>query len=110
MEAQVKSFRNFDLQKLIPSEKQFFALHVNSNVMSGAGISKGDQVIIDRQVMAKNGDIIIACLGEDLLIRRLVVEGRVPTLIGQGVPVAPLTLSSEDMVWGVVWYVLKPLD
>ncbi|MDQ0253351.1 putative DNA-binding transcriptional regulator YafY [Evansella vedderi] len=48
------------------SHKDTFALTVTGDSIIGAGIDKGDKVIVNKQNTASNGDIIIAIIGEEL--------------------------------------------
>ncbi|MGZ3959099.1 MAG: LexA family protein, partial [Flavisolibacter sp.] len=56
-------------ERLIRNKQETFFMRVNSEAMSGAGIHRGDIVIVDRSLEAKNGKIIIALLDGEMLIR-----------------------------------------
>lgn len=45
---------------LIPKGKDVFTLHVNGDSMINAGIFDGDIVIVEKQPVAKNGDMVVA--------------------------------------------------
>ena len=45
---------------LIPAKKEVFALRVNGESMINAGIHDNDIVIVQRQQVANNGDIVVA--------------------------------------------------
>ena len=45
---------------LIPNKKEVFTLRVDGTSMINAGIHDGDIVIVQRQVTANNGDIVVA--------------------------------------------------
>ena len=61
-------------EQLIKNRPATFFMRVNSNAMSGAGIHKGDVVIVDRSLVAKNGKVVIAVVDGELLIRRLEIS------------------------------------
>ena len=86
-----------------------YAMLVNSNIMSDAGINKGDQVIVDRNKLPVNGNIIIARIGNDLCIRKMLIEDGRRTLVSPGVNLAPLAVDKGFDAWGVVIYVLKKI-
>ena len=43
--------------------------------MSGAGILPGDFVVVRRQAVASNGDIVVALVDEEATVKRLRVRG-----------------------------------
>ena len=49
-----------------------FALRVKGDSMMDAGILEGDLVVVRSQAVAKNGDIVVARVGEDTTVKRLV--------------------------------------
>lgn len=46
------------------SPEEYFALKIRGESMQNAGILDGDMVVVKRQQTAKNGDIVIALLGD----------------------------------------------
>ena len=54
-------FKGFDM----------FMLPVLDNHMEGSAIVKGDNVIVSRQNVARNGEIVVALIGNKYLIARL---------------------------------------
>lgn len=52
-------------------EDQYFALRVRGESMLNAGILPGDLVVVHRQQMAQNGEIVVALLGEEATVKRL---------------------------------------
>lgn len=64
-----------NLDKIIFPEPDMFALRVKGDSMIEAGIMAGDFAIIKRQDFAKVGDIVVAMVGEDATIKRLVKKG-----------------------------------
>ena len=50
---------------LIPSKKEVFTLDVSGDSMINAGILDGDVVIVQREKTAKNGEIVVAMIGEN---------------------------------------------
>ncbi len=53
---------------------QHFALKVRGESMVGAGILDGDHVIVRQQATAKNGDIVVALLGDEATVKRFYKE------------------------------------
>ena len=87
---------------------KLYAMVVNSDILIPLGIEKGDQVIVDRELVPSNGNIVIAKIGNDLCIRRLLIEEGRKTLVSPGKSLAPLA-DSSFVCWGVVIYVLKSM-
>lgn len=58
---------------LVQSESAFM-LRVEGDSMIGAGIEDGDMVIVRPQETARNGEIIVALLGEDATVKRFFRE------------------------------------
>jgi repressor LexA len=51
-----------------------FVLRINGDSMKDAGILDGDHVVVRRQETAKNGDIVVALVGEDATVKRFFKE------------------------------------
>ncbi len=64
-----------NLDKIIFPEPDMFALRVKGDSMIEAGIMPNDFAIIKRQDFAKVGDIVVAMVGEEATIKRLVKKG-----------------------------------
>ena len=65
-----------DLEGYIPVQPageagELFALRVQGESMTGAGILPGDVVIVRRQPTAKTGDIVVARVGDEATVKRL---------------------------------------
>jgi len=61
-----------NLDKIIFPEPDVFALRVRGDSMKDAGIMADDFAVIKRQDFAKVGDIVVAMVGEEATIKRLV--------------------------------------
>ncbi|HEU4472973.1 MAG TPA: translesion error-prone DNA polymerase V autoproteolytic subunit [Flavisolibacter sp.] len=101
--------RGVDLnEQLVRNRPATFVMRVNSNAMQGAGIHRGDVVIVDRSIEALNGKVIIALLDGEMLIRRLDISGGKRRLLPATDRLGPIDISegSSFQVWGVVTYVI----
>lgn len=102
--------RGIDLnEQLIKNKPATFFLRVNSNAMIGAGIHHGDIVIVDRSIEPKNGNVIIAVLNGELLIRRFqVLENKKRMLVPDSKKISSIEINEASGfgVWGVVTYVI----
>lgn len=52
-----------------------FALTVSGDSMVGAGMREGDVVIVRRQPVAESGEIVVALLGDEATVKRLLIQG-----------------------------------
>ncbi|MBO0897138.1 translesion error-prone DNA polymerase V autoproteolytic subunit [Arthrobacter sp. zg-ZUI10] len=89
---------------LIRDATSTFIMRVSGDAMDEAGISDGDELIVDRSLTPKDGSVVVAVLNGELIIRRLL-------LTGQGIFLHADSPDAEDIrvpdpaelsVWGVV--------
>lgn len=88
---------------LLPSEWVYsqddtFALTVTGDSMIGAGINKGDKVIVNRQNSASNGDIVIAIIGEEATMKKFMLMGDSVLLISENSNYEPIQMKREDVI------------
>ncbi|OPX35902.1 repressor LexA [candidate division KSB1 bacterium 4484_188] len=57
---------------LIKSEGRYFALRVHGDSMMNAGILDGDMVVVQSTSLARVGEIVVALLGDEVTVKRLV--------------------------------------
>ena len=72
--------------------------------MTGAGIFPNDLLIVDRGVGPRPGDIVIAVVGNELTVKRLIKSGDGWSLRAENpdFPAISVTADMECVVWGVV--------
>jgi repressor LexA len=75
---------------------EFFALRVSGDSMVGAGINDGDLIIVRRQQLAENGDIVVALLNGETTVKRLRLEDRRIELVPENPGLAPVKVRPED--------------
>ena len=94
---------SFD-QNVIVHPDSTFIIHVAGDSMTGAGIFDGDLLVVDRSLEPREGDIVIAILDDELLVKRLAKrKGR--TMLRAENPAYPDFLPQEGeelVIWGVV--------
>jgi repressor LexA len=64
-----------DLDSLVFSESDIFALRVKGDSMNGLGILPGDLVLVKRQSMAQTGETVVALIGEEATVKSLRKKG-----------------------------------
>ena len=89
---------------LIQNAAATFMAYANGNSMVRIGIHHGDLLIIDRSLNARDGDVIIALLYGEFLIKQVSIVNRVLFLVPKNPQYLPVKITSEMEfeVWGVV--------
>ncbi|OGB62899.1 MAG: repressor LexA [Caldithrix sp. RBG_13_44_9] len=59
---------------LVKSEGRYFALRVQGDSMANAGILDGDMVVVQSSSMAQAGEIVVALVGDEVTVKRLVIQ------------------------------------
>ena len=61
-------------RSMLKKNKQYFALKVRGDSMSGAGIMDGDTALIEKQNVVRNGEIAVAVVDEAVTLKRVFKE------------------------------------
>ncbi len=64
----------FPLPKDFSRSEEVYMLKVRGDSMINAGIFDGDMVIVNKEPIAKNGDIVVALLGDEATVKRFYKE------------------------------------
>ena len=75
---------------------RFFALRVRGDSMINAGIMNGDLVIIRRQPLAENGDIIAALIDCDATLKRLSLSNGEVFLLPENEKYSPIDVTCRE--------------
>lgn len=67
-------------KELLPSKGEYFALKVQGDSMVDAGIFEDDLVVVHSTNSARNGDIVVALIGNETTVKRFIFEGEHPYL------------------------------
>ncbi|WP_411375125.1 LexA family protein [Arthrobacter sp. MPF02] len=88
---------------LIKDITSTFVVRVTGDSMEGAGISDGDELIVNRALEPKDGSVVIAVLDGELTIKRLRItpSGVVLQAENPKYPDIRVPALSELTVWGV---------
>ena len=86
----------FDLPaSLVPNKEEIFTLKVSGMSMINAGIYDGDIVIVQKQKMAKNGEIVVAMTEEnEVTLKRFYKEDGYIRLQPENDTMAPIILDN----------------
>ena len=88
---------------LIQDVTSTFIVRVTGQSMEQAGISDGDELIVNRALEPKDGSVVIAVLDGELTIKRLRItaSGVVLQADNPGFPDIKVPALSELTIWGV---------
>lgn len=81
--------------EFIPN-KPCFILNVQGESMVNAGILNGDQVLVQQQPDAKNGEIVVALLGEEATVKRFYKEDGHYRLQPENDTMDPILVSPDE--------------
>lgn len=101
--------REIDLnEQLIQNKTATFFFRMNSNAMTGAGIFRGDILVVDRSITQTNGKVVIAVLNGEMMVRRLERTPYRIRLIPEthNLSVIDIDPFADFIVWGVVMYAI----
>lgn len=89
---------------LIKHPTSTFFIRVEGDSMEGARIFSGDLLVVDRAVATVSGQIVVAAVYGELVVKRYVVKGGVAALVSEHPDYAPIAVAEADdvYVWGVV--------
>lgn len=93
---------------LVPKPTATFFMKVVGDSMAGAGIFHDDLLVVDRSLEAKTGNIIVATLDGNWMVKRLLDDGERIFLQSEseGVPLLEVGEGREFRLFGVVRWVL----
>jgi repressor LexA len=92
---------------LVKNSSSTFLLKVTGDSMQGAGILPGDMVLIDRALVPKNGDIVIAEVDGEWTIKYFHRQGTTVTLMPANPRYQPVRPKQELRIGGVVIAVIR---
>jgi DNA polymerase V len=94
-----------DLNKhLIKDITCTFLVRVSGNSMDGAGISDGDELVVDRSLTPVDGNVVVAIVDGELTIKRLRLEHGHVRLAAENPEYRDVVIPelAELSIWGVV--------
>lgn len=96
---------------LIKDHAATFIVRASGSSMRGAGIESGDELLVDRSLTPRDGDVVVAVLDGELTAKRLHLTDHGVVLRAESDDYPDITVPelSELRVWGVVTYVIHHL-
>ena len=100
-----------DFNELLVSNKSAtYCLRVSGHSMEGRGISPGDILVVDRSLVPRSGDVIVAALDGSFTVKTLIRPGRGKIVLrAANVDYGDIELKGEEELccFGVVTFCLK---
>lgn len=98
-------------QMLVEDQDATFIIRVSGGSMENAGISDGDELLVDRSKHPRDGDVVVAVLDGQLTVKRLQLTSTGVLLRSESAdhPDVVVPELSELVVWGVATYCLHHL-
>ncbi|HEO1844808.1 TPA: LexA family protein [Acinetobacter baumannii] len=96
-------------EHLIKNATSTFIVKVASLSMLNAGIDIDDELIVDRSLDAKHGDIVIALIDNEFTVKRLMIDESGQWLKAENPEYKNIYLADgqELIIWGVVTHIIK---
>ena len=85
-----------------------FYMRVVGSSMAGAGIGDGDLLVVDRSLTPRDGDVVVAVVGDGLVCKRIAKAATGWELASEGE--GPAITIDPDLgveIWGVVTWSFK---
>jgi DNA polymerase V len=103
--------RDIDLNEwLIRNKLATYIVRVEGDSMVGE-IHPEDMLIVDRSLEPRHGDVVVACIDGEMLVKRLIVEpsGYFLTAENPEYPSIELNGDRETVIWGVATHCVHAL-
>ncbi len=99
-------------ERLVEDQAATFIVRAAGESMIGAGISAGDEILVDRSKRPRDGDVVVAVLDGELTIKRLQITGAGVVLQADNPAYADVVVPelSDLVIWGVATYSLHHLS
>ncbi|RKR03544.1 SOS response UmuD protein [Kushneria sinocarnis] len=100
-------------EQLIPHPTATFMFTARGDSMvrdDGAGICEGDRLLVDRSLDAGHGDVVIAVVDGELVVKELRTRHGRPALHSANPAYTPIPLLDRDVqIWGVVTSIVRTI-
>ncbi|MBA2651069.1 MAG: translesion error-prone DNA polymerase V autoproteolytic subunit [Tatlockia sp.] len=95
-------------QDLVKNPASTFLVIASGDSMINAGIQSGDMLVVDKQIEATNGRIVIAAIDSELTVKRLSIEEDSMQLLPENPNYKPILITPDQhvVIWGVVTFVI----
>lgn len=86
-----------------------FYVRAEGSGMEASGIKDGDLLVVDRSVHPTDGQIVVAAIEDDCLIRKLIRRGSHIYLVSDDPDLPPIRIEHDLnwVIWGPVMHVIR---
>ena len=101
--------QNLNLDEyLIEHPEATFFVRASGESMAGVGIASGDLLIVDRSLEPQTGNIVVAYLDGEFVVKRLELRATHARLLSTHAGYPPIVVTEENdfSVWGVVTFII----
>ncbi|WGL60617.1 translesion error-prone DNA polymerase V autoproteolytic subunit [Pigmentibacter sp. JX0631] len=101
--------KKIDLNEYIVKHPEAtFYVKCQGDSMLGAGIHPGDILVVDRSLIAANGNIVVAVVNGEFTVKKLIMRGKNIFLAAENQNYSDLLITEcmEFEIWGVVTTVI----
>ena len=86
-----------------------FAWNIAGDSMRGAGIFDRDLAVVDRSLKPGHGSVVVAAIGGEMSIKRMLIDGNVARLAfdNPDLPAFAVEDLTEGEIWGVVRFSIR---
>lgn len=95
--AEENIFGHVSVDAYLVRSGRYFGLKVVGDSMTGAGIRDGDTVVVRQQPLAEDGDIVVACLGDEGVVKRLAYSPDRIELRSENPKYPPIEIGPSDI-------------
>lgn len=83
------------IDQSIAGRGRCFALRINGDSMTGAGMKNGDVIIVRQQPVAESGEIVVALLDDEATVKRLFIQGDRIELLAENRRYKPIEIGAD---------------
>jgi DNA polymerase V len=83
---------------LVPRPASTFVIRVRGAGLAGAGVSDGDELVVDRSLSARPGQVVVVRIGQEFRVGSLVLDDGYAAL---ATDLATVRLGADSELWGV---------
>ncbi|MCQ9616588.1 transcriptional repressor LexA [Paenalcaligenes niemegkensis] len=88
--------REIGVESSLFSQTPDYLLRVRGLSMRDIGILEGDLLAVKKTADARNGQVVVARIGDDVTVKRLQINGKLVTLLPENPEFQPITIRPGD--------------
>jgi DNA polymerase V len=89
---------------LVPNPVSTYYLRADGDAMTEVGIKSGDILVVDRSIKPHTGDIVVATVNGEFILRQIKLDSSQAWLSAEGESPIALHEAEDAQLWGVVTF------